>query len=122
MRWRIYYGDGSTFDNTMGTPEAAPPTNVQVIVAYSPENGRELFHKWDWYFYKNGWWGCDIHGLLDKLMHERGIITVKQGRTISLQIYKMLVKQATDDPDFPPKSADIPLDAPKQAYGEGVNG
>jgi len=31
ITWRIYYADGSTFDNTQGNPEDAPTTGVIAI-------------------------------------------------------------------------------------------
>lgn len=125
LNWRIYYGDGTTFDDSMGSPFEAPSINVQVIVGYDRDNGRQMLHFWDWYYYRNDdigeWWGADIHGLLDQLLHDKKgeIIAVKQGRTLGNNAYQEIVKRAQADPDFLPQSAKTKLERPSQVYGEG---
>lgn len=54
--WRIYYGDGSTFDSNDGTWEEAPSENVQIVSLYeatSDAQGRPtryVFSGSDYYF------------------------------------------------------------------------
>jgi len=119
--WRIYYGDGTTFDNTKGRPEDAPPVNVQVIIQPHRENGRQTIHSWDWYYRRdNYWYGCDIWGLIDQLLWNN-VTAVKQGRTLSNKDFDAVIKRAIADGDFLPQTATLPIDKPKQAYGEGSN-
>ena len=42
MRWRSYYGDGSTFDSSEGRPEDAPSNDVQIIAEL--RDGRRIAH------------------------------------------------------------------------------
>lgn len=119
MQWRIYYGDGSTYDSTTGNPEEAPPLNVQLIIMSDTENGRRILHLWDWYYWTGiEWWGSDLHGMLDNLLHGK-IVAVKQGRNVSNKTYHDLMKKATQDKDFKPKSATMPNEKPAQAWGKG---
>jgi hypothetical protein len=103
-KWRIYYDDGSTFDNTMGEPEQAPAYGVQIINRNHDENGAMLVHHWDFYYWKEGkgWFGGDIFGLLDQLLHdnENKIRAVKQGRTLIPDDFKSILNKAHNDPDF----------------------
>ncbi|KKR10023.1 MAG: hypothetical protein UT39_C0024G0002 [Candidatus Woesebacteria bacterium GW2011_GWA1_39_21] len=119
--WRIYYGDGTTFDNTQGRPEDAPPVNVQVIIQPNRENGRQTIHSWDWYYRRdNFWYGCDTWGLFDQLLWNN-VTAVKQGRMMRSEEFDRIMKNAMADPDFSPQTANISKNKPKQAYGEGSN-
>jgi hypothetical protein len=82
LNWRIYYGDGSTFDNTNGPPEAAPCGGVQ-FVAYNDEDNRpRLCHDKDYYIFEDGrWFGVDAAGFW-QYMGEPGFKVVKFGRMI----------------------------------------
>lgn len=119
LTWRIYYGDGSTFDSSQGTPEDAPPINVQVIVQPNKDNGRETVHQWDWYYWQGEhWYGCDLWGLLDQLLWNK-VTAVKQGRMLPQEAYDSILKSAMADPDFAPQTAQIVRNKPKPAYGLG---
>ena len=110
-KWRIYYGDGKTFDSMQGGAEAAPSYDVQVIVSSSSDYGRVLLRRWDWYYLRGDeWFGSDIHGLLDQLLNDREnrIRAVKQGRVLDTPTYDAIVRAALDDPDFPRQSASKP--------------
>jgi len=103
MKWKIYYGDGTTFDSNIGSPNETPSLNVQVILCKDNINGRNIYHTWDWYYWNGETWrGADIHGLLDQLLNDKeGKITaVKQGRTIRDDIYENILKKAINDKDF----------------------
>jgi len=125
--WKIYYGDGTTFDNTQGSPQEAPAENVQIIATYEDGAGRILLHLWDWYFYidykdgkKSEWYGADIHGLLDHLLtYQDQVKAVKQGRSIRNAVFNDLLKKAINDPDMLLGIDHNGERFPKQVYGEG---
>jgi len=120
IEWRIYYGDGTTFDNTKGLPSEAPSLNVQVILCKNKINGRNIYHTWDWYYFKeNEWRGCDIHGLIDQLlMDKKGVVTaIKQGRTIKDEVYEDILKKALNDTDFSRRIVNNKLDKPIGSSG-----
>ena len=96
-RWRIYYGDGDTFDSSQGDPKDAPAFNVQACVSrdISPHRERFVAHKFDYYWFEDGeWFGGDIFGLFDYLARSG---MVKFGRTISNDQFDRVIKAATDD-------------------------
>lgn len=80
-RYRIYYGDGSTYD---GDPFLAPQTNVQVVLTESTAavQGFTLACKHDRYYW-NGtvWTPCDEAGMWDYLLMYRGPKALLFGRT-----------------------------------------
>ena len=97
--WRIYYGDGSTFE---GRPEDAPAYDVQAIVQpdrrKGPGNvGSVVLHAWDWYYWREDlgeWWGSDLHGLLDQLLSRQPVRHVCQGRHCPSDRYVEIVAEA----------------------------
>lgn len=99
-KWTIIYSDGTTFSSEQGSPEEAPPFGVICIPQPDPDNGRNIMHGWDWYYYNdvegNGpmWWGCDLQGLLDRLLHRLPVKAVLQGRTVSNDVWVDLMKRA----------------------------
>lgn len=110
LQWRIYYGDGSTFDNTQGEPDESPALNVQVITIIDPDVGRLLLHRYDFYWYDFDhaiWSAGDIFGMFDYLC-QPGIKVVRFGRSIVNREYREIVTRAGSDPDFPRKSARLP--------------
>ena len=76
IRFRIYYGDGSTYS---GDPYLAPQTGVQVV---AQENRKRLISGKDAYCWKpeSGWHGCDTLGMWDYLFSYRGPKAVLFGR------------------------------------------
>lgn len=104
--WRIYYSDGSTFSNIEGAPEEANPHGIVCIVQKDPDRGRNIMHGWDWYYWNDTegnapmWWGCEIHGLLDRLLHRLSIRALLQGRTVPNNLWSSIMKQADRDKDF----------------------
>jgi hypothetical protein len=115
MRWRVYYGDGSTFSDEDGTIEMTPALNVQAIVQSDPDphgTGRHVIHGGgqrpnrvpiDYYWWDPGrgmWVGGDLFGLWDYLTRP-GWRKVLFGRTIPDQDYQAIIVRAGDDPDFP---------------------
>lgn len=126
IRWRIYYGDGSTFDSSMGEPEDAPGYDTQIIVGYERNAGRIVYYLWDWYYYRvypdgwGEWYGCDLHGLLDIQLHfPKEIKCIKMGRSVRNEVFDEIKRKAFDDPDIP-NTNEVPLEFhPKQCYGQG---
>jgi hypothetical protein len=104
--WRIYYGDGSTVDDT-ADPWLVPGVNVQAIVQADPDVGRYVLHHQDFYWWMpdDGQWHQGDHfGLWDYLARP-GPRKVVFGRSLDNVSYKALLAEAVNDPDFPPKSA-----------------
>ena len=101
MKWKIYYGDGSTYTSEYGTPQVAPSRDVQVIVQDHPRVGVELVSSADYYVWMVNddyarWWGVDIFGLFDYLV-EAGWKRVLFGRTLLQEEYNEIVKEASED-------------------------
>lgn len=107
LKWRIYYDDGSTFDNTQGSPVRAPGWGVICIVNPDPIVGRVIRQSFDFYYWvpdEGQWWGSDLTGLLDRLINRLPIEAVCAGRMISFENYQAIISRADKDQDFPPKS------------------
>jgi hypothetical protein len=102
--WRIYYGDGSTCDSDQATVSGSVP--VLGVVAIAQVGAPRIIHLWDWYWYHEGacqWYGADLTGLLDQILHCRADVgVVLQGRTVPKERYDEALKAATYDPEFPP--------------------
>lgn len=138
VAWRLYYGDGSTFDSTMGSWQDAPPRNVQALVTPEPLVGSErdtpLFGRsfYIWWPGAEKPWSVDWAGLLDYLL-EVGAITdeqplvevsfahlvrhgVKFGRSIGNRAFREIMEQVNADADgaFPRKSAFLFGEAPSE--------
>ena len=117
ITWRIYYDDGSVFDSSNGEPEDAPSFGVLCIVFPDNDHGRLVMQGWDWLYYhevEGNWWGADIHGLLDGLLHNKPIRAVKQGRNAPALVWREVLNRATNDLDFPIKSASSKRERPFQ--------
>lgn len=121
MEWRIYYSDGSTFDNTQGAPWECPDKPICVIVERDRDPsiynvGRLLIHQFDQYMFSDhigGW-----HGVLtqhDMLRHLHvgcgpgGVRVVREGLWIPSTDYRRIISTAARDPDFPIKHGHDPL-------------
>jgi len=124
MKWRIYYGDGSTFSSEDGEPHEIPQDkrhNVMVCaVANIDLTGRDCWNQSDFYIYHLdlGWFPVDWTGLLDQILHNSHLITaVLQGRVTSAQRFQEILKQAKTDPGLPSKSADRKNERAGQKYG-----
>lgn len=106
MAWRVYYSDGSTFGSDEGEPRDAPGHGVVCIAQHSPADDehappRQVQHRWDWYFWhpEHGcWWGCDVDGLHDRLLHRLPTEAVCQGRSVRSVTYRELMRRAAEEP------------------------
>jgi hypothetical protein len=126
--WRLYYGDGSSYDSDDGSWLTAPHRNVQYLATRDdlpPAHPRAVGSlAWTGDFYL--WWpgytlpmATDWAGLLDYLcqigegeelsttslcirfLRDRG---VKLGRSLPSQRWELICDRVMNDPDFP-KSA-----------------
>lgn len=105
MRWRIYYGDGSTWDAEQGAFDA-PARNVQMVAVADPDHGWYLCRSNDYYWLlpNDTWQGGDIFGLWDYLI-EPGAKRVLFGRTVPNEDFQRIFMRACYDPDIPKKTA-----------------
>ena len=102
MKWKIYYGDGSTYG---GPVEDAPARNVQVIIVEDKDAGWITQAGTDYYIWNRGrWWGVDLFGMYDYLI-EDGWKRVLFGRTLAKDEYQAIFKRASDDMQFERKTA-----------------
>jgi hypothetical protein len=109
FRWRIYYGDDSTFSNLEGTIWEVPPRDVQVIIQTDRDHGWASQTGSDYYVWDNRgdgerWWGVDIFGLFDYLL-EPGPRKVLFGRTVTSERFGEIFRRAKADPGFERKTA-----------------
>jgi hypothetical protein len=109
MRWKIFYGDGSTYDSEQGGPELAPARDVQVIINEDSEYLWATQTSSDYYVWDNRtgelrWWGVDKFGLYDYLI-EPGWKIVLFGRTISNEEYAAIFQRAKNDPEWGKKAS-----------------
>ena len=109
MNWKIYYGDGTTFSDQDGTPFIAPARDVQVIVmndknhAWRTQAGND-YYVWDDRGDGARWWGVDQFGMYDYLI-DPGYKRVLFGRTVTSNQFDNIFRLASNDPDFPKKTA-----------------
>ena len=105
VRWRVYYGDLSTYDLGDGPLEDAPTTNVQAIAVGDATVGRFLWSQRDFYWWDQGqWFGGDVFGLWDYLARP-GWRKVLFGRSLVRADFERVMNRALADPDLPAKSA-----------------
>lgn len=115
ITWRIYYEDGSVFDDAQGAPEMAPGVGVQVIAQADPLVGRVLLHGGDalaggYFWYHGGqWFHGDVFGLFDYLSRP-GAKVVKFGRSVLDASFRAALQRTANDPDLPMKSARYPTE------------
>ena len=108
--WRIYYGDKSTFDSSMGTPAEAPSTGVICIVQKDRQHGFVVTAFKDFYWRENGeWWGSDQAGFWQH-MFTPGSKVVKFGQSVPGELFNEIMSQATKDQQFGVKSSNSLLE------------
>ena len=94
MKFRIYYGDGSTYS---GDPYDAPRTNVQAVVneESSSPTGFAVRTNGQVYVWRDErWFDCDQFGMWDYLMLSTGPKAVLFGRTMRNDEYWATVAKA----------------------------
>ena len=108
LRWRVYFGNGSTFSDQDGSPYDAPRLNVMCVVGADPQVGRYMVSDKDayWWVTLHGrWFGGDRRGEWDYLAFHPGPCVVLYGRAVADEEYNSAIAAALTDPDFPQKSA-----------------
>lgn len=107
--WRIYYSDGTTYDQGQGG--AVPARDVQVIVQKSQEVGWHTRAGDDYYVQKGDEWvGVDIFGLFDYLL-DTGLVLF--GRTVTNKEFQEVIKRALADREFGLKTGYLPKERRK---------
>jgi hypothetical protein len=102
LRWKIYYGDGTTFTNLQGSPDEAPVFDVQFIVQLCGEVRDTLMNADYYIMLESGMWvGCDMVGLLDRLIHRIPFSGTLVGRWIERDVYREMQLKVARDKDFP---------------------
>tara|TARA_R110000787_G_scaffold36714_7_gene93588 strand:+ start:18895 stop:19230 length:336 start_codon:yes stop_codon:yes gene_type:complete len=102
--WRIFYDDGSTFSSLDGEPHEAPARGFICALGYDERGKRYIMHGWDHYYFDdeaNQFWGCEIHGLIDRLCMRRIGLAYFLGRTVTRSQWDEFMTLADKDPDFP---------------------
>ena len=110
IKWKIYYEDFSTFDQSQGTPADAPATGVIAIVQDSADNGWVVTAFKDFYWWmSNEWWGGDAAGFWQQ-MFKGGAIVMKFGISTDNDTFNEVMKRATADQQFAIKTASTSLE------------
>lgn len=102
LDWRIYYGDGSTFDSSMGEPRDVPALKGICILQRS-EDGRGVTCICESHFYIHdgvAWVPIDKTGVWDRLISHDMPNTLIVGRMLRNEQYAAIVQRARKDPDF----------------------
>ena len=128
MKWRIYYGDGSTFSSEDGAPHEIPPEKRHDVMVCAVANidhtGRDCWNQSDFYIHhaEIGWTPVDWTGLLDQMLHNTHLVTaVLQGRVTSDQRFQEILQRAKTEQGLPRKSADRERERTGQQYGPPRN-
>lgn len=111
IKWRVYYEDGSTFDNTQGEPEDAPPFKVICIRLRHRDvpGGRGVLksdplREVDYYWWRKDhqmWYGGDVISAINVFeLYPHHARALKRGVTTLNSIYKEIVEVARKDSDF----------------------
>lgn len=121
IRWRIYYADGFSFDDTMGEPKDAPHDGVLAIqqrtsCEHHPAEWMKaerlawhdsgwslpLLEGADWYFWRpdvQRWFRTDLMGFIDQAKR-RGAVALKQGEYVTHEQWECALQEIGRDPDF----------------------
>lgn len=105
--FKVYYGDGSTYQGQgEDDVDCVPTSNVQVIIQSSKEHGWQAMSDSHYYIWRFGrWWTVDMQGFgLFEYLLEPGWKKVLFGRTLPTEEYQKIIQQAMSDPDMPPKT------------------
>jgi len=103
-KWTAYYDDGGIVSSNDCAPKSLPPFGLICIVQKKPDEPRNIMHGWDWYYWHPSdrqWWGCDLPGLIDRLLHRLPVEAVLMGRTVSVaQFNETMTKADADHNDW----------------------
>ncbi len=102
--FRIYYDDGSTHDDEIGS---APFMSVLLILEKDPAHGRRIVASNDFYIYrfdKSRWLPVDYNGLIQYLAEPGIEKRVLMGKMVLEEEWYAVLRRAKADPDFPQRS------------------
>lgn len=110
INWKIYYENDLMFSSLDGSPWLAPGLGVQVIVMIDREHGWRTqagddYYVWDCRGDETRWWGVDQFGLWEYLFTQPGHKCALAGRTTTGDQFNEIFERASNDPDFPQKTA-----------------
>jgi hypothetical protein len=97
VNWKIYYGDGSVFSQSDGTPADAPPGNVMCVVWYDEDNRRKIAYNAYAYCYDGYWMGCDDAGYWQYMLEKPGAKIVKFGRMNTDNHFREIMQRAHEE-------------------------
>lgn len=104
LRWRIYYADGTTFDNTQGDCYDAPFHGVVCINVRDLKLNTHRISHFDYYYwciFDETWQGSMSDNILLILgKYSRDRVAPKFGETVSHSLFDALISQAKKDIDF----------------------
>lgn len=108
MRFKVYYkrkdGEFPTFSGDGRNVFDTPMPFVLAIVEESKRHGRRLVTNGDYYVLRDSsWHPVDLPGLFQYWL-EPGAQKVLMGITVSAEEWNDVMRLATNDPDFPPKT------------------
>lgn len=96
MKWRIYYANNTTFDDTQGEPQDAPSTGV-ICIKHFIEGEWRMSAFTDYYIRENNeWWGADAPGFW-LYMFRPGFKVVKFGENIPDEPFQKILAKARED-------------------------
>lgn len=103
--WRIYYSDGTRFDNTQGGPVDAPKRGVQCINVQHAEFGRRCLTQASWYIWSptaNAWLNQEDTAICMLRVVVEPWTVVLAGEYIDETDFTRIRQKAFGDPDFWP--------------------
>ncbi len=109
IAWVVWYADGSSVSSEQSKPEEVPRWDVLCIAAYSPQWGRTIWHRKDFYIWENQWdppeWvSVDQRGLEDYLDRPGKEKIRLRGRHVPPRVFHSIYERADKDPRLPPRS------------------
>lgn len=122
--WRIYYVDGSSFDNTQGSVFDALWHGVVCIRCKDNKYNSVILNQWDFYYFdidNNTWQGSQSDFILLMLAkYPKRYVALKFGETIPNEQYDHILTIAKCDPDFQQASPALnTLSNPKTSLFKG---
>jgi hypothetical protein len=103
FRWRLYYADGSTFDDTQGVPRESPVRPRVVCVAQPGATGRNpILVGESWFLYSEAegeWYAVETEGdCLDEIQEDAHKVScVRKGRWIRNPEFREIWDRAREE-------------------------
>ena len=102
MEWRLYYADGSTYDESDGPAHDSPCVGLVCIAQpCAGDDWYRVLTNGDFYLYRadRGYWtGHDWTGTIAELVEDAHNITaVRQGKYVTTPLFESLWARARED-------------------------